>query len=536
MAGAVVVKQIPFSSSRPGLADRVTTAVESHQDVEARLWQDPFGAADQHRRDVKVYPPGHRSAGAPQDAHHELAAFLASIPHARRITVMPVLVPGGPYTEDAEQRRRARYAVLAAIHVSGRNMMSLDDRHIGYLDFDRSGLPRMLPYEWLVSTKPDGDVVDRGDAILLLWVDETRLPEEQPLESLLFLLEQLSLCQLNRVPERTAELKIIGPQSTPVLKSMQVELDRNRVAVARRQRREPSCFDTLDMYTLATGADFRESNGNIVYRSSGHPAGKLAALRVIGRDQELVPHLIRELQLRGVRPGDDEVVLISELDSRYARDLADTMQQHLCRPPLVCSARIHRFGYFRGLDGVFPRSSDGPKGGASTKGEQEDRNRKATERDQLERAEGDSQFDYLRRLAAEIREDTGGVYTGERRVKAIGIFGRDVYDKLLILQALRDEYPRTIFFTTDLDVRLLHPQDFRYARNLIVASGFAPRLDRSRHGGIPPFRDNYQTAEFLAVQLALEGQGWTRRLAHKRCWIGRCRLDSSRSGGRRRLT
>ena len=162
--------------------------------------------------------------------------------------------------------------------------------------------------------------------------------------------------------------------------------------------------------------------------------------------------------------------------------------------------------YFRGRP-------TGRKGEASTKPEQEDRNRKATERDQLERAEGDSQFDYLRRLAAEIREDTGGVYTGERRVKAIGIFGRDVYDKLLILQALWDEYPRTIFFTTDLDVRLLHPQDFRYARNLIVASGFALRLDRSRHGGIPPFRDNYQTAEFLAVQLALEGQGWTRRLA-----------------------
>ena len=54
------------------------------------------------------------------------------------------------------------------------------------------------------------------------------------------------------------------------------------------------------------------------------------------------------------------------------------------------------------------------------------------------------------------------------------------------------------FFTTDLDALLLHPAAQTRTRNLLVASGFGLRLRPDIQSEIPPFRSNYQTAEFLA--------------------------------------
>src|SRR5262249_26978822 len=78
----------------------------------------------------------------------------------------------------------------------------------------------------------------------------------------------------------------------------------------------------------------------------------------------------------------------------------------------------------------------------------------------------------------------------------------DVYDKLLVLQALRQEFPKATFFTTDLDARMLHPSEVTWTRNLIVASSFGLELRRPLQHGIPPFRDSSQSASFLAAQVA----------------------------------
>jgi hypothetical protein len=40
--------------------------------------------------------------------------------------------------------------------------------------------------------------------------------------------------------------------------------------------------------------------------------------------------------------------------------------------------------------------------------------------------------------------------TSDKRIKAIGILGGDVFDKLLILRALRPEFPKALFFTTEV--------------------------------------------------------------------------------------
>ena len=83
------------------------------------------------------------------------------------------------------------------------------------------------------------------------------------------------------------------------------------------------------------------------------------------------------------------------------------------------------------------------------------------------------------------------------------MLGSDVYDKLLLLQSLRIHFPNVIFFTTDLDARLFHSKELNWSRNLIVASSFGLQLEKDIQGDIPPFRDSYQTATFLASPIAL---------------------------------
>ncbi len=87
---------------------------------------------------------------------------------------------------------------------------------------------------------------------------------------------------------------------------------------------------------------------------------------------------------------------------------------------------------------------------------------------------------------------------GKKEIQAIGVLGSDVYDKQLILQALRKKFPRAIFFTMDLDARLIHPAQRQWTRNLIVASHFGLQLNPTLQGTIPPFRDNSQTSLFYS--------------------------------------
>src|SRR5215510_11164305 len=177
--------------------------------------------------------------------------------------------------------------------------------------------------------------------------------------------------------------------------------------------------------------------------------------------------------------------------------------------------RMHR--YLRGLDGMVPdidkSSANAPR--------KDDSGKSKDLRAQLEdvppeHAEGRSQYDYLRRLGDEIaRLDGDDRQFANHGVKAIGIVGSDVYDKLLILQALRSRFKDKIFFTTDLDARYLHGDQKEWARNLVVASNFDLALHPALQQSTLPFRDGYQTATYLSVLMALEGKPldyWNRKL------------------------
>jgi len=229
--------------------------------------------------------------------------------------------------------------------------------------------------------------------------------------------------------------------------------------------------------------------------------------RTIANDAQLAGALVTELDRRGLhslklekedygsrcrplRPpgpaskassGDDRrdpshIAIVSEWDTLYGRSLrrvfkADKDVKGFC---------VDRFAYMRGLDGLLP--DQGPSGdgdGAEKKSTSAlggDRRKDGTF---IERPEGQSQFDYLRRLAKQMLERDAQLRRltpDGQGLQAIGVLGNDVHDKLLVLQALQPEFPTAIFFTTDLDARFLHPRERAWTRNLVVASSFGTAI------------------------------------------------------------
>ena len=108
----------PLISTRPTDPQYHAYKVNAPQDVDARLWQDPFNAVTQDLQQ--------RDAAGPPNDDHLITEFA---PDANTLA-LGVTLPGAPYPEAAETRRRLRYAVLAALHTEG--YARVDEKHIGY--------------------------------------------------------------------------------------------------------------------------------------------------------------------------------------------------------------------------------------------------------------------------------------------------------------------------------------------------------------------------------------------------------------------
>ena len=59
LAAGVLIKQVPLQSARPSDPERVKFVPAAQQDVEARLWQDPFAAVEKQegRSEPKTHTP-----------------------------------------------------------------------------------------------------------------------------------------------------------------------------------------------------------------------------------------------------------------------------------------------------------------------------------------------------------------------------------------------------------------------------------------------------------------------------------------------
>ncbi|MGO9111026.1 MAG: hypothetical protein ACLP9L_17525 [Thermoguttaceae bacterium] len=238
---------------------------------------------------------------------------------------------------------------------------------------------------------------------------------------------------------------------------------------------------------------------------------------VIGTDWHLA-HLVRkELILRnawprsalpadgssgGLAKDDGFIVLVTEKDTLYGNTIPLLYGSILPQTRVAWTDQTRRpliiYRYLQGVDGNSPLQEIQ----AAKNGEAVDQRK--VEHVQGRDPQGDYQIDYLRRLADEIEQrDRDMKAFGGRGVLAIGIMGSDVYDKLLVLRALRTRFPRVCFFTHDLDENFCRPSELDYTQNLLVASHFGLSLHPALQREVPPFRDSYQTSAFLSVLMAV---------------------------------
>jgi hypothetical protein len=124
-------REAPLLDIRP-VAEAPIEEHAAPQTVEARLWQDPFAAVEKSRDKSDKREVEKQCQENPSVNNH---CKPPSVQKGAETLVLVVTVSGAPYQEVAEQRRRARYAVLAGLERAG--FVPKDASHIDYCMWDQ---------------------------------------------------------------------------------------------------------------------------------------------------------------------------------------------------------------------------------------------------------------------------------------------------------------------------------------------------------------------------------------------------------------
>lgn len=511
LAGMFLSSSLPYKDERPSVRP-LQSNYSAVQDVEARLWQDPFAAIDGVAK-CQIS----ESHNPPSNVCDKKQLYYDSA-NDKDITILAVTLSGGSYQEAAEQRMRRRYAVLSAL--INQNFVPRDEQHIGYFQpYSKEILQKNVPFEWWSLPK---SATNNARKLLLLWVDESSLLEQPATKLRKLLIEARPEIHPPSV-WNPINYAVIGPNTSTILRDMLQEVEcSSPIAVVNTDR----CTGRTAKDTLG------KINGqNIVYFSAGATAsdnklleefqtvkdetvssyfkGKSVTLyRTTATDNDMMIRLTKELKLRHI-DDKDHIVILSEGDTFYGRSMPDAFNEKWddLWNKQDKNKTVHIYSYMRGLDGKLPDKGDKTGNTVEKKSDSKD---KSSADNLIEVPEGQNQKDYLRRLAANIFALDQSLKNGEDKngnqkgIAAFGILGSDVHDKLMILEALRQYFPHKLFFTTDLDVIYSHSSKLPQTHNLLVISPFDLMLRHELQDKIPPFRDSYQTAFFLATQTMLK--------------------------------
>jgi hypothetical protein len=528
VAAGLIAQTVPLASVRPQEPERLKPPPSLG--VPSRLWQDPLAAVEAYEEARKPGSDGSRPVPEIESLAAEVQDRLATAtrqadtgPGARKLEagewlVLPVMLTASPFPDDAEIRRRIRYAVESGLAAQG--FAPEDAETIRYVSWKptrancTAGAATLtpptvggecnsrssLPFEWFSRTGGrDGQPLAAGapSVALVLWLREHEFGQS-PMARVERLVQGLL------PPGAPApRVSVVGPATSTQYLDLLRELDAREHAPVAREG-PPVQF-------LSYGATIAEEEAALsaLGRHEGNARPPESVVRVIKGDDLLIDALVRELGRRGVdRDGftatgpkarcRETIALVVEGDYEYGRSLGRAFARRAaerCEHP-----HVRVFTYFRGLDGVLPVSGEREPRASPQRSDAKGKDGGSLE-GPLENAEGRNQYDYLRRIGDQILQlDAEG--GSERPLRAVGIFGSDVYDKLLVLQALAPRLPSAVFFTTDLDARFLHRDQQRWARNLVVASHFGLALHGRLQDGTAPFRDGYQTAAYLATLAA----------------------------------
>ncbi|MGE7955089.1 hypothetical protein ACQKQA_00570 [Pseudomonas sp. NPDC089530] len=533
----------PFLEPRPTGAQ-----FQAQAPIEARLWQDPFDALERYRKRLK---DGGKASATDPECSPDLVIDKPSVLDAEKPQQPPelprfmvALVEDGPYADEVELRRRIRYAILAGFKNS--RMVPEDEQHIRCLTLaddlsdklqtDAQGKPKLaeIPYETFVANPFDPPADINGlqhpaAQTLLFWVKQEHLGPE-PLQRL----ETLRLSLQSKAHAESpdpAPLKVIGPSTSKVLLDMY------------RDEANGHASANIEIYSPLATADYEtliHALGKPSPNQAATPKTPMKLLRTVSDDGIMTSLLLEELKLRHVDPvagvqcsegaplrvgtrcdpggwqRSNRIALVSEWDSFYSRALIESFKSQVAKDArlegkdqVAVNDWVLRFSYLRGVDGRLPEeAASGNKApGADDTKNSKDKN--ALDLSPLEKSDGNSQLDYLRRLADHIqRADETYRRNGTSGIGAIGVLGADTYDKLLVLQALKSQMPNKVFFSTNLDARMLQRGQAQTTRNLVLAAPYGLTLTRALQQDVPPFRDSLQSAVFVAVLAAQAPQAY----------------------------
>jgi hypothetical protein len=393
----------------------------------------------------------------------------------------------------------------------------------------------IVSYEWWKTPDGQSDItaLNVPSRAVVLWLRDDAFADT-PIAKIAWLRDQIHATGDARI-----SVRVIGPTNSTMLRAMLDEAGRLESTKDDKDRLPAETVRQhlagVKMYAaLPTAAErllTKQPDGNvsdqrrssvkaILEHAINGESGKIGGfqfVRTILNDETVIEALIQELKRRGVdvrREGKpDFVAIISEWDTFYGRALPRTFAAKAAHPrpdkrwnnqrDEWAEHGILRFQYLRGIDGKLPGDDEKTKGG-EPKGAEAKTAEARKARESSETSEGSNQADYLRRLAATLVEKDRQLVkqTNGRGLKAVGILGSDVYDKLMVLRSLRKALPGVIFFTDNLDSRLALPAEWHDTHNLIVGSGFGLCLRQDLQDWVPPFRNSYQTSMFAATLMA----------------------------------
>lgn len=551
LVGTAVWRTRALVSERPEMAANVTDHTPHIQKLPARLWQDPLGA-------IKPQEEKKQSTTAIDLRTCWNDARKKSNGDPTKVLLLFAILPSASYAEDTEVRLRSRYAVVSALSVAG--FRPTDEEHLGAVRLaqpsaENPSLSWILPFEWfnkrVFDHQPISQVQSHTDSVLLVWVPDNLFATENSavphLSHLVRSFKQAAPSLLNS----HIDTSILGPRGSSMLRGMLAQFrdpyDRSRseeIPISGDSLRDVRMYSwsaTAMDDLLAPGIAY-DSNGKLKPASNqSKPRDGIAEelkrnyglnfKNTIATDDQFSEELIDELRLRQVDLTDStqHVALISEWDTFYGRNIPVafdiTLRNHIEGkkrpiPEIVAEFRIqkrpegtwtglslnknlHSFSYLRGLDGKLPGDKREVKELETTRVRSEVKDIVRLNERAMNRAEGQNQLDYVPRLGDQLERLQKHLQKNGSTLKAIGVVGSDFYDKLLIMQGLRDRFPSAVFFTTDLDARYLQPEFLKWTRNLVVVSGFDLTLHPQWQRDISPFRSGYQTSLYFSALCAL---------------------------------
>ncbi len=486
VAWGIVSAPASLESHRPTPENGTLPSGQTAAKVSAHLWEDPLAAvADVTKNSKESGVPDMTLKSPPKSSSERSDTYL----------IMPVLVTASPFDEGTEVRIRHRYAVLSALALAG--FQPTDSQHLHYVSpkTDACGFNtphRLIPYEWF-----EYDDNKNHKCVCVLWVGDDLL-EECPLAKVQTLVDDLIGLLTPTIGERFPRvLPVLGPPDSGMLDVMVSEASRLLADCPRSlEKRHRITFHS----TLTTSQESVAKYQKYSAEAEKHNELKRDSLFNVkletGTDDELVDVLEAELKRRGLT-AKDRMALLVEWDTEYGAGLVRALEKRFGGGQGAnTNGKVQLYYYLRGLDGKLtepsPAKEQVPQPTDSAR-----LLRRSPQRPDL-KASGLKQVDYLSRLVQENLHKDGGL-------RFIGILGSDVYDKILLMQAVRPIAPHAVFFTTDLDARLLDPSEYPSTHNLLIASHYDLNIKwKNTHRlQIPPFRDSYQTAVCRGCLIAL---------------------------------